>query len=183
MKRLLFLLVILCLCGPAYAKDKKPVLKALDHVDINRSMGKWYEIARITHWFERDLAGVSAVYTMLPNGDIEMINSGYKYGKYKTMKGKAWLSDKKSNAKLKASFFWPFYANYWIIDIGKRYEYAVLVNPNMKYLWILSRTPTMRGRFYKKIVKRAEEMGFNVSLLDKTEPKPKIDEPTKKKTE
>jgi len=170
MRRTIFVISILALSFFIYAKDKKSELKTADFVDLNRSMGTWYEIARITHWFERGLIDVSATYRLLPNGDIEMVNSGHKGsldGKFKTAKGRARIIDKISNSKLKASFFWPFWGRYWIIDVGKEYEYAVIGNPNLKYLWILSRTPDMREDLYQDILRRAQLQGFDTSRLEK----------------
>ena len=186
MKRIIILFLVFCLCGLTFAKEKKAVLKTVDSVEIERCMGTWYEIARITHWFEKGLQGVGATYTLLPNGNIEMINSGFKgslQGKYKSATGKAWITDKNSNAKLKASFFWPFRSQYWILDIGKKYEYAVIGNPNMKYLWVLSRTPTMDEELYKKVLKRAGEQGYDISLLEKAEPRIIDNSSTKKNAE
>ena len=174
MKRIIFCLLLLGLCGPAYAKVKKQPVKTVDSVDIAQCMGTWYEIARITHWFERDLMGVAAVYTLLPNGNIEMVNSGYKgslKGKYISAKGNASITDKNTNAKLNACFFWPFYRQYWILEVGKQYEYAVIGHPSLKYLWILSRAPTMREGLYRAILKRAAAQGFDISLLEKALPR------------
>jgi apolipoprotein D and lipocalin family protein len=77
--------------------------------------------------------------------------------------------DKSTNAKLKVSFFWPFRGDYWIIELGKDYEYAVVSSPNRKYLWILSRTPKMDEALYARIVEGLRERGFDVSLLQRTE--------------
>jgi apolipoprotein D and lipocalin family protein len=86
-----------------------------------------------------------------------------------TARGKAWVVDKSTNAKLKVSFFWPFRGDYWIIELGKDYEYAVVSSPNRKYLWILSRTPKMDEALYARIVEGLRERGFDVSLLQRTE--------------
>ena len=174
MKQIISLLLIVGAVVMIYAGEKKNPPKTVESVEIERCMGTWYEIARITHWFENGLVGVGATYTLLPNGNIELLNSGFKgslEGKYSSAKGKARIIDKNSNAKLKASFFWPFYSQYWILDVGKKYEYAVIGNPNRKYLWILNRTPTMKESLYKAILKRAEKQGFDISKLEKAPPR------------
>jgi apolipoprotein D and lipocalin family protein len=104
-------------------------LKTVEHVDVKRYMGAWFEIAKLPQRFEKGLVGIKASYTLLPDGKVEVLNSGYKEdfnGKMKTIKGKAWVADTATNAKLKVSFFWPFTGNYWIIELGKDYEYAVV---------------------------------------------------------
>lgn len=158
-----------------YGAEKMPELKTVDYVDIQRYMGTWYEIAKFPQWFEKGLVGVTANYTLLPNGKVRVINSGYKNdfnGKLKIAKGRAWIVDKVTNAKLKVSFFWPFAGNYWIIELGKDYEYAVVGYQSRKYLWILSRKPQMEESLYNELLKHIKEKGFNLLKIEKTPQKP-----------
>lgn len=146
-------------------------LKTVDHVDVKRYMGTWYEIAKFPQRFQKGLVGVTATYSPLPNGKVRVINSGYKEdfnGKLKTAKGKAWVVDTATNAKLKVSFFWPFSGNYWILELGKDYEYAVIGEESHNYLWILSRTPQMDKAVYNELLKRVQEKGFDTSKLETT---------------
>jgi apolipoprotein D and lipocalin family protein len=146
-------------------------LKTVDHVDVKRYMGTWYEIAKFPQRFQKGLVGVTATYSPLPNGKVRVINSGYKEdfnGKLKTIKGKAWVVDTATNAKLKVSFFWPFSGNYWILELGKDYEYAVIGEESHNYLWILSRTPQMDKAVYNELLKRVQEKGFDISKLETT---------------
>jgi apolipoprotein D and lipocalin family protein len=146
-------------------------LKTVDHVDVKRYMGTWYEIAKFPQRFQKGLVGVTATYSPLPNGKVRVINSGYKEdfnGKLKTAKGKAWVVDTATNAKLKVSFFWPFSGNYWILGLGKDYEYAVIGEESHNYLWILSRTPQMDKAVYNELLKRVQEKGFDISKLETT---------------
>jgi len=90
-------------------------------------------------------------------------------GPVRTAKGAARVVDKKTNAKLKVTFFWPFYGDYWIIDLGDSYEYAVVGHPGRNYLWILSRTPFMDGALYDRIVERLQkEQAYDTAKLIKT---------------
>ena len=144
-------------------------LKTVEYVDIQKYMGTWYEIAKFPQHFEKGLVGVRANYTLLANGNVRVLNSGYKNhfnGKIKTANGKAWVVDKKTNAKLKVCFFWPFAGDYWILELGKDYEYAVVGEQSRKYLWILSRTPRMDESLYYEITKRLREKGFDISKLE-----------------
>ncbi len=130
------------LLSAAFA-DAQPPLQTVDHVDLNRYIGKWYEIARYPNRFEKDCASdITAQYTLLPDRRIEVLNSCRQSdGKLKSSKGKAKVVDAQTNAKLKVTFFWPFYGAYWIIALDPHYRYAVISEPKREYLWILSRTP------------------------------------------
>jgi apolipoprotein D and lipocalin family protein len=153
-----------------YGDDRMTELRTVDHVDVKKYMGTWFEIAKLPQRFEKGLVGITANYTLLPDGKVEVLNSGYKEdfnGKLKTIKGKAWVADTATNAKLKVSFFWPFAGNYWIIELGKDYEYAVVGDESRKYLWILSRTPQMNEALYNELLKRTQEKGFDISKLEK----------------
>ena len=145
-------------------------LKTVDHVDIARYMGTWYEISRYTQHFERGLVAVTATYSILPNGKVRVVNQGHKNtinGKIKIANGKARVIDTVTNAKLKVTFFWPFSGDYWIIDLGKNYEYAVVGHPKRTYLWVLSRTPVMDESVYNGILERLKAKGYDVSKLEK----------------
>lgn len=145
-------------------------LKTVDHVDVERYMGTWYEIAKFPQRFEDGLVGITATYSLLPNGKVRVLNSGYVgdfNGKLKTAKGKAWIVDKRTNAKLKVSFFWPFAGDYWIIELGKDYEHVVIGENSRKYLWILSRTPLMDGSVYDGILERLKEKDFDISKIER----------------
>jgi len=76
--------------------------------------------------------------------------------------------DKDTNARLKVSFFWPFSGDYWIIDLGNNYEYAVVGHPNRKYLWVLSRIPQMDEKVYHEILARLEQQDYDTTKLLKT---------------
>ncbi|MBV5340243.1 MAG: lipocalin family protein [Deltaproteobacteria bacterium] len=144
-----------------------PPLITVPHVDLIRYMGVWHEIARIDHSFQKGCIKSSATYTMLPDGEVEVINRcvNGKDGRLREAKGRAWSVDPENNARLKVTFFWPFRGDYWIIDLGKEYEYAVVGSPNRQYLWILARQPVMDDIVYKGILERLTTQGFRVEQL------------------
>ncbi len=149
----------------------KPPLKVVPSVDLQRYSGTWYEIARYPNSFEKNCVGTKATYTMRQDGDIDVLNQCYKKGfdgEITSAKGKARLVDRTTRAKLKVSFFWPFWGAYWIIDLGENYEYAVIGHPSRKYLWILSRTPHMDEAQYAEILGRIRQLGYDTSKLIKT---------------
>ncbi len=149
------------------ACSNKP-LETVQKVDVKRYMGKWYEIASFPQRFQKGCSCTVAEYTLNEKGTVKVDNSCTAYGKKKQSIGKAKVVDKQTNAKLKVSFFRPFWGKYWIIDLADDYSYAVVGHPNREYLWILSRTPEMDKQVYDDIVARAEAKGFDVSMLNRT---------------
>ena len=143
-------------------------LQPVSEFDGNRYLGKWYEIARLDHSFERNLSNVSAIYTKKENGEIAVINSGYneKTGEWKQMEGKARFIDDDTVGSLKVSFFGPFYGGYHVIALDReKYSYAMVSGPSRFYLWILSRTTSLDQDIYSKLVSKAAEWGFDTTKL------------------
>lgn len=149
------------------------VVKELDH---NKYLGKWYEIARYDHSFERGLIGVTANYSWRDDGKIRVVNSGYKNsfdGKFSQAVGKAKIPDPENEpAKLKVSFFLFFYGDYFVMELDKDYQWAVIGSSSDKYLWILSRNPQMEKEMYAELLNRLTKRGYDVSSLIKVEQKP-----------
>ena len=151
-------------------EDRKEKLEVVPTVDLTRYVGRWYEISRLPNSFQKKCAdSVTADYTMRADGKIEVLNRCRKpSGEYTTAKGKAKIVDKKTNAKLKVTFFWPFYGDYWILDLGPNYEYAVVGEPDRKYLWILSRSPQMDEALYQQLLQKMAAKGFNTEKMIRT---------------
>ena len=164
---------IVCCLGLLAATSYSEVkdMKTVDYVDLNKYLGTWYEIAKYPNWFEKNLVAVTADYSLRDDGKIKVLNAGRKgtlNGEEKKATGKAWIVDKQTNAKLKVQFFWPFSGNYWIVELGSNYEYAVIGEPKRKYLWILSRTPEMDENLYNELLKKIEAHGYDLSKIEKT---------------
>jgi len=150
--------------------DDRP-LQAVPYVDLNRYIGTWYEIATIPQRFQKDCVAVTATYTLRDDGAIAVLNKCRKKtldGELKEAKGKAWVVDKKTNAKLKVQFFWPFKGDYWIIELDADYQYAVVGHPGLKYLWILCRTPQIEESLYQDLLQRIASKGYDLSLIKRT---------------
>ncbi len=143
-------------------------LEVVPHVELEKYLGKWYEIAHLPAKFQEGCDETTATYTLSKDGSISVLNQCTKNGKMKQAKGKAKVVDKNSNAKLKVTFFWPFYGDYWIIKLGNNYDYSVVGTPDRKYLWILSRTPQMDDKLYSQLIEYAKSKGFEVNKLIKT---------------
>lgn len=147
---------------------KNPPLETVDHVELERYLGKWYEIARFSQSFEEGCTNSTAEYSMLADGKIAIINTCFVSGKPKIVEGWASVTDKKSNARMKVQFEWPFSGKYWIIALAHDYSYAVVGHPNRKYLWILGRKPVMDIMTYNHLVLVAAGKGFDIRKLVKT---------------
>ena len=143
-------------------------LEPVDEFDGGRYMGKWYEIARLDHSFERNLSNVSAVYTAKEKGEIAVLNRGFneKDGEWKQIEGKARFVGDETIGSLKVSFFGPFYGGYHVIELDRMdYGYAMVSGPSRSYLWILSRTTLLDEAIYSRLVTRAAELGFDTTKL------------------
>lgn len=150
------------------AKEELKPLEVVPYVELNKYLGKWYEIAHLPFRFENGCTDITATYSLSKDGNVSVLNECLRDGKLKQANGKAKVVDKNSGAKLKVTFFWPFSADYWIIDLGNDYDYAVVGTPNRKYLWILSRSPQMDDNLFSQLVESVKSKGFDINKLIKT---------------
>ncbi len=141
--------------------------EAVKPFDIKKYAGQWYEIVRLDFRFERNLNNTTANYSFNPDGSIKVLNRGYNYktNKWKESEGKAKFVGDTTEAKLKVSFFGPFYAGYNVLAIDAGYQYALVAGKNQKYLWLLSREKTMPENIQQNYLKLAEGLGFKTSEL------------------
>ncbi|WP_028324645.1 lipocalin family protein [Desulfatirhabdium butyrativorans] len=143
-------------------------VKPVDHFQLERYLGEWFEIARLDHSFERGLSRVSAHYSMRDDGGVRVLNRGYSETKktWKQAEGKAYFVQGPDIGYLKVSFFGPFYGSYIIFDLDREhYRYALVCGPDKSYLWILSRDPKMQGDLRDALIARAAALGFDTSGL------------------
>jgi apolipoprotein D and lipocalin family protein len=165
MKKTLIVLTALIL---AACVGKPENIQPVPNFDSTRYLGKWYEIARMDHSFERGLNRVTADYSMRDDGGIKVVNRGYKAEnkEWKESVGKAYFVDKKDVGFLKVSFFGPFYGSYIVFDLDQdKYSYSMISGPDKGYMWLLSRTPTMDEATKKRLTDKAQALGFDTSKL------------------
>ena len=168
---ILILLYLLTSCDTQNMAIDKTVVKDLD---IDKYLGKWYEIARYDHKFERGLVGVTATYSYRKDGKIKVVNAGYKEtlnGRKSEAIGKAKIPNPDLPSKLKVSFFWFFYGDYFVLELDENYQWAVIGSSSDGYLWILSRTPQMDKISYEEILKKLTIRGYDVNKLIKVKQK------------
>ncbi len=138
-------------------------------VDLTRYSGKWFEIARYEQSFQEGCEGVSADYTLRPDGSIGVLNRCRKPdGKVKEAKGRAKVVDLATNSKLKVSFFGPFFGDYWILDHAEDYRWSLVGEPSGRYLWILHRMATPPEAEREALIDRAHAMGYDTTMLIRT---------------
>lgn len=145
--------------------------KVVEYVDLGRYMGHWYQIAFFPNRFQKEcMRDTTAHYALREDGQVSVVNECVKAdGGLQRAEGVATVADPVTQAKLKVKFSWFAPAgDYWIIDLGRDYEYSVVGTPDLDYLWILARTPTMRLETYHELVERAREQGFDISRLQQT---------------
>ena len=170
---LVFIVLILLAAGltGCLKKNIHPYLPTVEKVELERYVGRWYEIARYPHRFEKGCSSVTADYSLQEDGTLLVLNScclESEGGRIKKAEGRAKVVDQVTNAKLKVSFFWPFYGDYWILQVDPDYQYAIVGEPTRKYVWILSRTPVINDRLYDNLVKNISSYGYDPGNLIKT---------------
>lgn len=159
------------LCFVTGCGGPHPPLAVVEHVELDRYTGLWYEIARYPNNFQEDCVGVTAEYTLREDGRIDVVNRCHTDrldGPIRDISGVARVADEETNAKLKVTFFWPFEGDYWIIDLGEDYEWAVVGEPSRKYLWVLSRQPTLEQEIYEGILARLPAKEYDPAKLQLT---------------
>ena len=143
-------------------------LRPVKEFEINRYLGKWYEIARLDHSFERGLNNISADYSLRDDGGVKVINRGFSIedDEWRQAEGKAYFVNEDDEGYLKVSFFGPFYGSYAIFELDKAgYQYAFVSGPDTSYLWLLSRTATVNDELIKQFVSQARRLGFATDEL------------------
>ncbi|WP_370691477.1 lipocalin family protein [Methylicorpusculum sp.] len=150
-------------------------ISVVDDFNVQRYLGKWYEIARLDHRFERGLTHISAEYSLREDGGLKVINSGYntEKGRRDKAEGRAYFTGSPQQGSLKVSFFGPFYGGYNIIDLDKEnYSYAMIAGPDRDYLWILARQPELDKTIVDRLVAKAKSLGFTTDQLIYVEHQP-----------
>lgn len=143
-------------------------VQPVGNFELNRYLGKWYEIARLDHSFERGLTRVTAQYSMREDGGVKVINRGFNAAEnqWREAEGKAFFVNQDDEAYLKVSFFGPFYGAYVVFELDyDNYQYAFVSGPDTEYLWLLSRTPQVDQAIIDKFVSMAAERGFDTDAL------------------
>lgn len=145
-----------------------PGVEPVTGFELEKYVGKWYEIARLDHSFERGMEQVTAEYTLREDGLVAVENRGYlpDQNKWKAAQGRAKFAGDPNEGYLKVSFFGPFYASYVIFGLDKQdYQYAMVSGPDTSYLWLLSRTPEVAPEVIQRFIQQGKAKGFETDDL------------------
>ena len=143
-------------------------VKPVDSFRLERYLGRWYEIARLDHSFERGLSRVTAYHSLRDDGGVRVLNRGYseKEKKWKEAEGKGYFVRGPDQGHLKVSFFGPFYGSYIVVELDREdYQYALVCGPDKSYLWLLSRGTEMKGEVRDRLIAKAAALGFDTGRL------------------
>lgn len=164
MKRILIVLILFLTGCVGIPENVKPV----DNFKLEKYMGKWYEIARLDHSFERGLTQVTADYSLQDDGGVRVVNRGYsqKEKTWKEAEGKAYFVGRLDQGYLKVSFFGPFYGSYVVFELDHEgYQYSLVCGPNKSYLWLLARSPQIEQELKHILIAKAAALNFDTSKL------------------
>jgi apolipoprotein D and lipocalin family protein len=164
MKYIVWIMAILLAGCTSAPKNIDPVTQ----FQLERYLGTWYEIVRQDHAFEEGLSEVTATYTQQDDGGVGVLNRGYSVEEkdWREAKGRAYFVDSSDIGHLKVSFFGPFYGAYVIFELDKKdYQYAMISGPSREFFWLMSRTPTMPAHIQKRLLAKAEALGFQMDKL------------------
>ncbi|WGK84016.1 lipocalin family protein [Vibrio aestuarianus] len=165
MKKILLMISTLVLSGCLGMPDS---VKPVANFELDNYLGKWYEIARLDHSFERGLAQVTAEYNLKSDGGVLVLNRGFSQAdnEWQEAEGKAYFVNSNSEGYLKVSFFGPFYGSYVVFELDEKdYQYAFISGPNTDYLWLLARTPSVEPEVIEKFIDMSQERGFDTSSI------------------
>lgn len=144
-----------------------PGVQPLVPFDLARYLGRWYEVARIDHAYERGLTDASADYSLRPDGRLQVVNRGFdpRAGRWRIARAVASPVGERDVAHLEVSFFWPVRASYIVFALEAEGQHALVSGPSHDYLWLLSRTPQIKATSRAALLDRAREAGFDVGRL------------------
>ncbi|MDE1319426.1 lipocalin family protein [Vibrio aestuarianus] len=165
MKKILLMISTLVLSGCLGMPDS---VKPVANFELDNYLGKWYEIARLDHSFERGLTQVTAEYNLKSDGGVLVLNRGFSQAdnEWQEAEGKAYFVNSNSEGYLKVSFFGPFYGSYVVFELDEKdYQYAFISGPNTDYLWLLARTPSVEPEVIEKFIDMSQERGFDTSSI------------------
>lgn len=144
-----------------------PGVAAVTPFDLQRYLGRWYELARLDHAFERGMTDVTATYSLYDDGSVRVLNRGHDpaRGRWREAVGRARFTGAPTTGSLKVSFFGPFYGGYHVVALDPDYRWSLVLGPHTGYCWILARDPRLDAAQRDAIVARAQALGVDVARL------------------
>ena len=155
----------LSVCARAVMTRVPRGITPVEGFEVERYMGRWYEIARLDHRFERGMTDVTADYRLQPDGTVQVVNSGMRGGQRRSARATARFRGDPSVASLAVTFFPGFPGGYHVFALDEDYRWALVSGPDRGYLWILARRPGIEPGLYRQLVGIARDRGFPVDRL------------------
>lgn len=164
---LVLVLAMASLLAGCVSHAPPPGITAVTPFDAQRYQGRWHELARLDHSFERGMTDVTADYTLQPDGSVRVVNRGFdpEKGAWREAQGRAYFTGEPTTGSLRVSFFWPFYGGYHIAALDDDYRWALVVGPARDYCWILARDTQLPPEVRDAILARASALGIDTSAL------------------
>jgi len=163
------ILLIICMLLTVSACTGLPEgVTPVGNFNVKQYLGKWYEIARLDHSFERGMERVTAEYSLREDGGVKVVNRGFSTddNAWEEAEGKAYFVESENEGYLKVSFFGPFYGSYVVFEMDEEnYQYAFVSGPNTSYLWLLSRAPTVSEEVITRFIEKSKSLGFDTDTL------------------
>jgi len=161
-----YILLVFAFLLTSCSYETPPNVTPQKDFELQRYLGTWYEIARLDHRFERGMEQITATYSLREDGGVKVLNRGYKTkeSRWNEAEGKAYFVKNKETGFLKVSFFGPFYGSYIVIDTDYT-SYTMISGPDTSYFWILSRTPKLEAKTLKRLLNKAQKLGFATDKL------------------
>jgi len=150
---------------PPVNRDAAIPLTVEPTIDVDRYLGRWYEIARFPNSFEKGCYDVTATYSRRDDGLIGVVNACVTESGEKVAEGRAKTPDPDVPAKLKVSFFGPFFGDYWILDLAEDYSVSLVGEPRGRFLWILAREPELSAAERERALKTLGDLGYRTEAL------------------
>ncbi len=164
MKKIILLLSIFCLSSCTGIPEG---IQPISNFELSQYLGRWYEIARLDHSFEKGMQQVTATYEMREDGGVRVLNKGFltEENIWDQAEGKAYFVNSENIGHLKVSFFGPFYGSYIIFELGENYEYAFVTSTNKSFLWLLSREPVIEQELQQRFINTVATLGYDTEAL------------------
>lgn len=159
----LSLLLTLCVLSACTTMSSSPPVKTVEHVDLDRYMGRWYVIANVPYFLEKGKVGSSDNYARRADGKLQadfVFRKKTLSAPEQTWKGVATITNPVTNAEWSVSFIWPFRAAYRLVALDDSYRWAVVTNGSGTLIWVLSRTTTLPDGQYREILTRVSALGL-----------------------
>lgn len=145
----------------AACQDNYAPMATVDKVEVPRYLGQWYEIALLPNRFQAMCVSDTTAEYQQDGAGLKVINRCRKAdGQFEVAEGVANIVEGSNNAKLRVSFFRPFYGNYWILALAPDYQWVLVGEPSRQYGWVLSRTKQIKPEDWQKAMAKARELGY-----------------------